>query len=70
MVNKSGSKGRGREMGIETFQPEVKLPEEKALKIEEGLYEEIRGGDKIGKNFGVAQNIIQLAVKVARRHKK
>ena len=43
-MNRSGSKGRGRETEIETFQPEVKLPEEKALKIDEGLYEEIRGG--------------------------
>ncbi len=43
-MNRSGSKGRGRETEIETFQPEVKLPEEKDLKIDEGLYEEIRGG--------------------------
>jgi len=43
-MNRSGSKGRGRKTEIETFQPEVKIPEEKALKIDEGLYEEIRGG--------------------------
>jgi len=43
-MNRSGSKGRGRPTEIETFQPEVKIPEEKDLKIDDSLYEEIRGG--------------------------